>query len=806
MVWYQDIGTNLFGAFIEYLKYPWVLLLIVPLFFVILLLLKKDFVKLKEEEDRSELKVIRKKQRKVILFTRTILFILLLIAIATPYVEQTKTTAGEPFIRVVIDNSTSMGLLDTSEVGPLIRGLESQIEVDVVHIPGTDTSAIGDAVLDNIAVDENVLLITDGNNNKGADLGDVALYASRLNASINVIDLKASKADARVTIRGPDKTLENVDNQYTVSVQTVGDAPTYALKVLVDDQQVPCDQIGINDCVFTTKFSDGVHKITAMVDIQDTFEQNNIFYKTVAVVSKPRVLFYSEKDSPMYTLLSQVYEVTRTDNLPDDLSRYHTVIINDIPASRLNAKIDQLTDYVTEGNGLFVIGGLNAYDRGGYKDSLFETLLPVSIGEAAKKEGDVNIVLVIDISGSTGQQVAGGAEAVDVEKALALGVMEDLRFDNKLAIVAFNVDSYLIEPLSYIFEKQDVAPKIKRLQDSGGTLIDAGILRAIDILKVTQGSKNIILISDGMTQIIPRTIAAAELSKGLGIKIYTIGVGAKTNEQLMRAIADISTGIYFRAEQEHRLRILFGEIDQQESGEYGVVILNANHFVTEDLDISASVLGYNQVVPKSAGRLLVTTSQGDPLLTVWRFGLGRIAALSTDDGSLYAAQLLSKNNSKIITRIVNWASGEPERKSDSFISVEDTRVNIPTEITVKSAAPPTAEGVLFYKTDEGFYQGEITPTQQGFNSVLNTLFAANYPVEYEELGMNPEIQNIVSVTQGKVFQPSDVPGIIEHVKSRAIKTERKKDNLRWPFVLAALAIFLIEILIRKIISNKRQTI
>src|SRR3989338_8017517 len=410
MVWYQDIGTNLFGAFIEYLKYPWVLLLIVPLFFVILLLLKKDFVKLKEEEDRSELKVIRKKQRKVILFTRTILFILLLIAIATPYVEQTKTTAGEPFIRVVIDNSTSMGLLDTSEVGPLIRGLESQIEVDVVHIPGTDTSAIGDAVLDNIAVDENVLLITDGNNNKGADLGDVALYASRLNASINVIDLKASKADARVTIRGPDKTLENVDNQYTVSVQTVGDAPTYALKVLVDDQQVPCDQIGINDCVFTTKFSDGVHKITAMVDIQDTFEQNNIFYKTVAVVSKPRVLFYSEKDSPMYTLLSQVYEVTRTDNLPDDLSRYHTVIINDIPASRLNAKIDQLTDYVTEGNGLFVIGGLNAYDRGGYKDSLFETLLPVSIGEAAKKEGDVNIVLVIDISGSRSEERRVGKE------------------------------------------------------------------------------------------------------------------------------------------------------------------------------------------------------------------------------------------------------------------------------------------------------------------------------------------------------------------------------------------------------------
>src|SRR3989338_4131094 len=637
MVWYQDmLGQLMQFLQVGYLKYPFALLVIIPLLFIMIWLLRRDFVKLNEEEDKPLFLAIRKQQRKLILFTRTLIFILLLIALATPYVEQTKTIEGEPFVRIIIDNSTSMSIMDTSNVENMIRQLESQIDVEVSNIPGTSFSALGDAVLDHLGAHENVLLISDGNNNKGADLGDVALYASRLNASISALDLVAKKPDARVTIKGPDKTLENIENQFLVSIKTTGDITQAPLRVLVDDQIVACAPISITDCTVTATFSDGTHRISAYLDTEDAFTENNVFYKTVHVVSKPRVLFYSEKDSPLQTMLSQAYEVTRSQGLTEDFSRYHTIVINDIPYSRLDSKMDLLTNYVTEGNGLFVVGGLNSYERGAYSGSVFETLLPVHVGSAAKKEGDVNIVLVIDISGSTGQQTAGGAVAVDVEKALALNVLTDLRFDNKLAVVAFNVDSYLIEPLTYIFEKQDLETKLKRLQDGGGTLIDAGLLLAIDILRTTQGSKNIILISDGITQIVPRTIAATELAKGLGIKIYSIGVGGKTNEPLMSAIADMTSGIYFRAEQHNKLKILFGEIDEQSGEAYGVVVLNSNHFITEDLDISASVLGFNQVVPKSAGRLLLTTSQGDPLLTVWRFGLGRVAALSTDDGSLYA--------------------------------------------------------------------------------------------------------------------------------------------------------------------------
>ena len=129
MVWYEDIlGTLMQSLQAEYIKYPWVLLLIIPLMIFIFILLKKDFVHFKD--DKPEQVFARKQIKKTLLFTRLIIFSLLLIALATPYVEQTKTTENEPFVRILIDNSTSMNLLDTSHVSSLITQLKSQINVE----------------------------------------------------------------------------------------------------------------------------------------------------------------------------------------------------------------------------------------------------------------------------------------------------------------------------------------------------------------------------------------------------------------------------------------------------------------------------------------------------------------------------------------------------------------------------------------------------------------------------------------------------------------------------------------------------
>jgi len=200
--------------------------------------------------------------------------------------------------------------------------------------------------------------------------------------------------------------------------------------------------------------------------------------------------------------------------------------------------------------------------------------------------------------------------------------------------------------------------------------------------------------------------------------------------------------------------------------------------------------------------LLATTSTGEPVLTVWRLGLGRVGAFSVDDGTKWAGSLLGKPNSRLIARTMNWAIGDPERKSVSFVDARDTRLNEPAEITVKSSVPPEAPNVVFYKIDEDTYSGSVIPSQLGFQSVAGALFAVNYETEFEGLGLNSELEKIAGSTGGRVFMPDDIDGIVEHAKTKAKRVINSRDYVRWPFISLAIILFLLEIFIRRIVRKE----
>ena len=107
-------------------------------------------------------------------------------------------------------------------------------------------------------------------------------------------------------------------------------------------------------------------------------------------------------------------------------------------------------------------------------------------------------------------------------------------------------------------------------------------------------SKVIILLTDGVNNsgyVTPTT--AAEIAKEFGIRVYTIGVGSNKNalgptsirrdgtiifgmtrgrldEQLLRKIADMTGGRYFRASDEAALKNIYDQIDQLEKTEIEV--------------------------------------------------------------------------------------------------------------------------------------------------------------------------------------------------------------------------------------------
>lgn len=775
-----------------YLENPYFLFLIIPIVILLFFILRRDFVKMKEEPD-----VVRSKKRLqwIMWLTRSVMALLILIAVASPYHQTQKTIEGDPFIKILVDNSSSMNLYE-SFAYDLAAQLEKKLPVEVYSFGSAERSDVGDAVLANLEARDSIVLISDGQANSGTSLGDVGLYAAQLNSTVNAVRLNPIHDDASIFVAGPSKTQEGVANTFTVVIGEVG-KPVYDVSVTLDGMPVELDMNG----QFSETLSYGYHKIVAQLSTEDYFPQNNIFYKTVKVVPKPKIFYLTEKVSPMQTLLSQLYVVQSGSSLPD-LGDYYALAVNDMPADRINSVSDQLTDFIADGNGMVVLGGPASYDKGNYKNSVFESILPVFVGAPGKKEGEINIILVIDISGSTGAAF-GDDKTVDVEKALALGVLSDLSTKDRLGVVAFNTQAYLVSEPSYVYEKQGLDDRVARLADGGGTYMTAGLMKAIALLEPLQGAKNIIMISDGKTQAEGAVRDASRLAHNQGIKIYTVGVGPTTNEAIMRDVADIANGIYFRATDSSRIKILFGDPEEQKTGDtMSLVVLNPNHFITADYAPEASIFGYNNVVPKTSARLLMTTSTGEPILTVWRLGLGRVAALSTDDGSEWNAEMLNSKNSMVVSRMFNWVIGDPDRKSKEFVDVRDTRILEPAEVVVRSETPPVAEGYTFYKNSDDLYVTTVTPAVLGFQNILDATFAANSPAEYERLGFSQELEGVVFNTGGKVFDRDDIDGIVKHTITRSQRKMTSKESLRWPFVVALVILFLIEIFIRRVVRQE----
>lgn len=775
------------------LENPYILLLIIPIAIILYFFIRYNFVNVQEEP-------LQEKRRKIVriimLATRILIFLALLIAIASPYQDTQKIIQGDPILKIVVDNSTSMNLFKSIQPD-FFDKLKQKVDVEITTAGYGETSDIGDGALGALGPYESVLLISDGQATKGASMGDVALYAQKLNSTINGITLTQVHDDASVWIDGPAKTMADAENTFAVNIGRVGKTVPIHLIVTLDGQTVIDKTTTNSQETFTEKLTEGYHELIAKLDTQDYFPQNNIYYKSIKTVPRPKILLVTETETPLQQLLSQVFNVD-VSPVPKNLDDYYAVIINNMDADKMNPYTSQLNDFLVGGSGMLVIGGKNSFNYGKYRNSIFEGLLPVYVAEAGKKQGDMNVVIVIDKSGSTGSGFGSAATTVDVEKAMAIDVLQnDIGLTNKVGVVAFDTEAYLVSELSTLSEKSgDLQDRIARIVFGGGTFIHAGILKSLQLLEYASGAKNIILISDGRTQAENTAYEAAKAAANLGVTIYTVGVGESTADDIMLKIADLTGGIYFKATDSSRLRILFGKPDENAKTDTpNIYILNKNHFITQGLDTQAVISGFNEVVPKTAAQLLVTTGIGDPILTIWRLGLGRVGAWSTDDGINWAGQLLSGQNSPLLIRTINWAIGEPDRKAQERVEVADTHVFESTDVVVKSQSVPKAEGTAFYKIDENTYSGTIVPMQTGFQQILTAKFAVNYPVEYQLLGQN--IEPAVQISGGKMFSENDIDKIVDAVKSRATRMTVTRETMRWPFIVFALVLFLLEIFIRR---------
>ncbi|MBI2580693.1 VWA domain-containing protein [Candidatus Woesearchaeota archaeon] len=786
-------------------SHPQLLLLIPAAIAIMFLAIRKDFVKLKGDRWAFYQKV-KIRRRLAIFALRSVVVACLLAALAQPVALRQELSSGDPSLTILVDSSRSFDLFDRSVVDKIKEELEGEMPVSIRQIATHDGSAIGDELLATILGSDNLLLVSDGRVTGGRSLGDVMVVASSINSTINSLYLEPVKTDLALKVEGPRITTVGIDNEFLVRVDETKPQDSlpvgYNVVVTIDGEKVVDEtSSGTNAFKFSRKLDEGYHTIVAQLNAADFIQDNNMFYRTVKVEKKPKVLLISKKSSPLEGLFSPLYDLSTAASMSGvDLSGYSAVALNDIPADETDS--NKLSSFIDDGNGIVVIGGRSSYDRGSYKGTFFENLLPVNVGsgeEASKKF--VNVVLLIDISGSTGEgfSTTSSATVEEVEKALAIGLVSDLRPEDRVGIVAFNVEPHTVAELGRLSaNRNDLLSRIPRLVYTGSTLVSEGLRGARQMLAGIDGSKNIVLLSDGKSGSMGEDLVAARYAAEQGMKVYAVGVGEGTNSEHMQAIAKAGNGVYFEPTEAQQLRIIFGSAEAAPTDRMKLEKLNNNHFITRNVKLNARLAGFNQVVPKPNADVLVATAENRPVITVWRFGLGRIVSLTTDDGTGWAAELLNRENSVLVTRTMNWAIGDLGRNKKFDVTARDTFLGNEFEVEVTADSMPSDARMAFSKVGERLYSSQLEPEKTGWYSFFDATAAANYPLELLNTGYDPDLAVLVQVTGGQTFRPEQTDEILQKVKDDSKRLVTRQKSLAWIPLMIALVVFLLDIAVRKL--------
>jgi Ca-activated chloride channel family protein len=213
--------------------------------------------------------------------------------------------------------------------------------------------------------------------------------------------------------------------------------------------------------------------------------------------------------------------------------------------------------------------------------------------EESLTEG-IDIEIVLDISGSMGAEDFRPKDRLTVAKRVVRDFVAG-RSGDRIGLVVFSGGAMTRAPLTTDRAMLDTiidSIQLNALPD--GTAIGVALANAAARLEDSQAkSKVIVLVTDGINnagEIDP--ISAAAVCQGLGIKVYTVGVGGArgmvmvpfptrdpvtgrsairrvpmhlpVDEDLLRTIAGRTGGQFFLATDPESLRRIFGEIDQLE--------------------------------------------------------------------------------------------------------------------------------------------------------------------------------------------------------------------------------------------------
>jgi uncharacterized membrane protein len=514
----------------------------------------------------------------------------------------------------------------------------------------------------------------------------------------------------------------------------------------------------------------------------DTFTENNCADGWVMAQGAPRVLVVGapeERAAVASALQSAGLTVEQTTPAAfpltaQGLADYAGVMLVNTPARTFAPQsLNALRAFVRDlGGGLVAVGGPQSYGVGGWLGTPLEEALPVQMQvQDPTRFPPLAMAVVIDKSGSMGAQEAGTTK-IRLAAEAAIRVAETLNDADILAVVAFDdrpADTIGPAPMT---ERDVLIAQLRRLQAGGGGIYvresltyAAGLLRNVALSPGQQ--RHILLLADGADaehqENVPALVQALAEE---GMTVSVVAIGAGQDVPFLMNVAELGNGRFYLTQRAADLPAIFTEETARAKRSYIVEETFYPAPLTPwlpvvGMTVAPPLRGYVATTPKGTAQVVWEAREGDPLLAVWQYGLGRSVAWTSDAtgrwaagwvewdgfadfwGAVVRAVLPSPGDTDLALRVL--PDGNGVRVVVDVVRAESGEAGLPTYVDGLAlnlhVAPSLEQGVTqtapLIQRAPGRYEGRFTP--QDRSAVLLRLFgdrdlvtgwAAAPPAEY----------------------------------------------------------------------------
>lgn len=757
---------------------------------------------------------------------RLVVLGLLILALASPRIVQRAESLSTVFLVDASDSVTGdqvnaevdwmraalkhMDIKD--QAGVVVFGANALVEQPMAHLEElphlssepiknrTDLAGairLGLALLPNTAA-RRMVILSDGNENIAKAI-DQAKVAGAAGVQIDYVPI-AKNDDPEVYVKQVQSpaTLREGES-FSVSVTVESNIDTTTKIRLLTDGAVSTEATvqvrkGTNSYIFDHKPLDGgAHSFEAGIEpAEDSVSENNTGFGFTNVSGKPKVLIVEGQAGESAALAKALesdgthVEMVNPSGMPSDLPtlrNYDTLILANVPANAITPpQMRIVKTYVQDlGGGLVVIGGDKSYGTGGYNKTPLEDALPVTSEVAPRRNIPSTAVFFIieSLESNLG---------IDISREAAKASIQALSPLDEVGVSDGNQETAI--PLQKVTNKPDLLAKVDGLQmgdpASYKTFLDA----AHKALLASEAKvKHIILLGDGdATDTYEDQIKSIATDK---ITVSVVGTNVLPQDlQLLQNVAQWGKGRYYDGNDPFDIpQLLLREtqlVAKPAIVEEKFQPLQTNVSpILNGIDTSKlpALKGYVATTPKPTAQPILASAQGDPILSEWQYGLGRVVAWTSDTKGQWATDWIAwPDFAKFWTQVVKRTlPGEIEQNLQTTIVAQGDKTQITvdsqdadrrlqnflaTKATIFSPGGADKSEVPLDQIAPGRYQGSFTADKEGTYLVQVTQanqqgqvvaaqskgYVVPYSPEYQVLGTNVNLlQQLAAASGGKAL-------------------------------------------------------